>query len=328
MVFHGTCAFIPVEAKVKVREIFDEIPWQAIAEKELATSFSFEETLARITVLKNSLGRFILICFHHIIGDGISGIDFLKQILHYYAYPQEKLQMNPESIEIPTPQPKISFAPEIKIKVRTKVKTLHIEDNIIQDLRNDATINGLSLNACLSYLILESASTAFQVSKFQFSIPVNLRQKSHLLNPLRFYTSWIDFEWEPSISIPSIIKQKLRDQTAINNMHALTEVINKRKSDKDILIHDNPIPRIFISQTKIFNNALDHDLKLTECHLLVNCECYHHTHSSLTIQLSELENYRLFINVNYCDALMQETEVDLFLRNLKSIFQGIVCQTI
>lgn len=327
------CGFIPISPQINVRKISNNVQWQTIAENELGTSFLDGETLVRVTVLSTSESQYIIICFHHIIGDGISGVDFLKQLLHYYNHPNQACGFNDEKITLPVPVQKVMPASKIVVNGKTKIKTIRVDYELAQSIKIFSKQNKLTLNACLSDFILRSASSVFHADAFNVSMPVNLRKKhkNNFLNALKFDTSWIDFLWERGVTnIQSAIKGQLIKQSQKNNLIVLNKLLNDSESHADILINQNPMCQICISNVgSCVNSCCNNDsLKLTELHLSVNCEHYHKTRNSFTIQLSELIDHGLFINVNYCDAHVSDSEVNLFAQNFENALRELKCQSI
>lgn len=326
------CGFIPISPYVDVRKIPDDVQWQVIAENELAKPFLDEEVLIRVTLLSTSKFQHIIICFHHIISDGISGVDFIRQLLHCYNHPNQACGFNHEKITLPVPVQKVMSTCKTVVNGKTKIKMIRVDCELVQSIKNFAKQNKLTLNACLSDFILKAASSAFHVPAFNVSMPVNLRRKhkNDLLNPLKFDTSWIDFLWERGVTnIQSAIKGQLTKQNQKNNLIVLNALLNDSESHENILINQNLIPQICISNVGSYSDSCcNHDaLKLTELHLSVNCEHYHKIQSSFTIQLSELSHHGLFININYCSAYVGDSEIDLFVENLKNAFQELKFQS-
>lgn len=83
-IWPNTCGFALTNNPLLIKEINQDIDWRVIAENELSRQFLDGEVLARITVLKNKMRQYIIFCFHHIIGDGTSSINFLLQIIRIY----------------------------------------------------------------------------------------------------------------------------------------------------------------------------------------------------------------------------------------------------
>jgi len=76
--------FIKTCQKLEVQCITDNKGWRRAAENELSKPFIDGEALARITIINSGDTHYIVLCFHHVIGDGVSGIQFLLRIIEIY----------------------------------------------------------------------------------------------------------------------------------------------------------------------------------------------------------------------------------------------------
>lgn len=285
--------------------------------------------LARITVLKTDSAQYIILCFHHIIGDGSSGIDYLLQIMHFYNYPNPLNVVEPQD-EIkkliqPIPKPRVLALQACLTIAKTKIKGIHITNDLINSIENKAKIEGGTLNGYLSALILESASQVFNIDEFNVSMSVDLRRKnsSRTVRSLKFHTSWIDFVREKSDTskiVQSKIRDRFRNKQHIKNLIDLSDTVDQRDNDADfakLFIASQPTICVG-NNSKVSNSDNENStLKLTELHSSVNCQAYIGARHSCTIQLCQLSQQGLSINVNYVDTLMDEKEINFFISCLE-----------
>ncbi len=331
------CGFIKINEAMPVSETHDQ-NWQTVAETELAKNFSDNGVLARIILLKNKNIQYIVLCFHHIVGDGISGIHFLLRILHFYCDLDASSSPNFKNLlrdfTIPEPNSRLAEGYAFNPSAVTKIQSIKIDLAAVKRIENMAKISGFSLNAYLYANILQVASDVFDTNYFNVSIPVDLRVKKNnpIIFPLKFHTSWIDFQWKKAISentletvqfLQSQMRSDFRKKQYISNLNILTEQINKRENNfnfsKSFISKE---PTICISNAGAIDTIMrDRNIilpfQLVELHLSVNAQAYMGTHDSFTVQLSQLKNYGQFININYPSSLINEQKISYFLDRIK-----------
>lgn len=328
------CGFIPTDRSIDINEIHLDTDWRKIAENELSKPFLHNDSLARITVLKTKTMQYIILCFHHIIGDGNSGINFLSKILYYYNDPKyiEKIHTDKENeILLPTPKPQTLSTDQVFSEtVKTKISGIHIKNDLIPAIENKTKALGCSLNSYLSLMILEAASEVFNTNEFDVAMSVDLRKRNvnQSFQNLKFLTSWIDFKWKANDSAKSIqskIRSGFHEKQHLKNLISLNEVINQRKNHSDFInAFSSKNPSICISNCGKINIPTNESvaLKLIELHLSVNCQAYLGARNSFTIPFSQLNQNGIFINVNYVDTLVCEKEIKIFLSFLE---QKLIC---
>lgn len=327
------CGFIPTNKSISIHEIYLDIDWQKIAENELAKPFLHNDSLARITVLKTKTTQYIILCFHHIIGDGSSGINFLFRILHYYNHPEnfkKTFHDKEKELLLPTPEPRILTNQACSENIKTKINGIHIKNDLMSAIEDKTKALGCSLSSYLSQKILEAASEAFHTHEFDVTMSADLRirNENQSLHNLKFHTSWIDFKWQVNDSakaIQSKIRAGFHENQHLKNLTTLNKAVNQHKNHSDFLnAFLSKKPAICISNGGKINNPTNENsaLKLIELHLSVNCQAYLGASNSFTIPLSQLNQHGLFINVNYADTLVSEKEIKIFLSFLE---EKLIC---
>lgn len=332
------CSFVVANTPAPVIEIFNDCGWQQIAENELATPFIEYAALARITLLKSKNIQYIILCFHHVIGDAASGIYFLKRIIEHYnntnLFVASMDENNDNHFLLPSPQSKISTLQAHTPNTTTKLNGIEISVQIIRKLEKRAKNAGYSMNTCLSDSILQAAAKIFNAKNFDVSMPVSLRNKHNAMSALKFHTSWINLEWSHSKSqnkenrikkLHSQIHTALTEKQYINNLHKLNKLIEQSENHFDFsqsFIAKQPT--ICISNLGVIdiqNTKDNHPLKIIDIHVAVNAQAYMGTAESFTIQLSQIADRGLFINMCYPSPLITKEKSSLFLKQLESLLK-------
>lgn len=325
------CGFVEVNQAIPTREIDHENDWRKIAEEELAKPFADLEVLARITVLKSKSVNYIIFCFHHIIGDGSSGIHFLLRTLHFYdntKSSEHTIKYLQKNDKLPTPEPKITVEKVCAPNSITKIKGVRIDLDAMHRIECHAKNKGYFLNAYLSEIILQTTFIVFEQNQYTVSMPIDLRKrnKNNRYFPLKFHTSCINFEASNNITakaIQSKIREAFRKKQYIENLSLLNNMINQRTSDLEFSkLFISKAPALCISNAGVIDTASIQDsvnasLQLVEFHLSVNAQSYMGTAESFTVQLTQLENQGLFININYPFPLISEEKMSYFLNRLE-----------
>ena len=320
-------AFVTTNQPVQVKLINSKEDWRKIAENELATKFLDGEVLARITLVNHFDIQYIIFCFHHVIGDGVSGTHFLSRLINIYNNSKLLISINETQINIPVPKESLSVSEErFENRFSTKIKGISIDSKKIAFLENKIKKLDIPLNAYLYAKILESAFYAFGVSCFNVSMPVDLRERTMKasFSQLKFLTSWIDFEINNQGNdlveiMQEKIKQGFRLKQHLYNLISLSNKIDLRASNvcfTKSFVSNKPticISNLSFVDDKVFYDQIEGELKLVELHLSGNAQSYMGTSDSFTVQLCRLKNRGQFLNVNYPSPLVLHEKIDMFL---------------
>jgi hypothetical protein len=326
------CDFISIDEEIPVRTIASKNGWQSIGEKELNTHFINGKSLARITIIKTKTVQYIMLCAHHIIGDGFSALQFLLNIITKYNLTPilDKNKIEGDEQKKSTVWPKSFNKNNNSV---TRIKSINFDKTIVDGLLKHSKDSGSSLNSYLSEKILLSMYETFDLEKTQVSFPVNLRKERVFTSAceLKFLTSWINFTIEkPGQNskdalhhiINRKIRKKLKDSQHIHNIKKLAGVIKHRKDDRTYADgFASKESSIFISNAGDIDYRQKDDkvkLKLAEIHMSVSAQLYMGTPDSFTIQITMLNSQSLYINVNYPHPLVDENKINIFLETLNS----------
>lgn len=320
-------AFVTINQSVQVKSINSKEDWRKIAENELATRFLDGEVLARITLVAGFDIQYVIFCFHHVIGDGVSGSHFLSRLISIYNNSESTSSINEMQVDIPVPK---KILPESEEKFEnhfhTKIKGISIDSKKMAFIENKLRKSGCSLSSYLYAKILESAFYAFDISYFNVSIPVDLRERSAVrsFSRLKFLTSWIDFEVDKQGDnlvkvVRERIQQNFRLKRHLYNLISLSKKIDLRVSNACFakkFVSNKPticISNLGSVDDKIFCSKIEGELKLVELHLSGSAQSYMGTSDSFTVQLCRLKNLGQFLNVNYPSPLVSNEKIDMFL---------------
>lgn len=329
------CGFILKEGDIPIYEFEANDSWERFGETELNTFFSEGKALARFTILRAKEFGYIMFCFHHIIGDGASGIQFLLDIIDLY---NSGFMADIKSFKKKTNVP-LNLWPEIrppnilkpKKNIITKISSLLYDEQITSSLINHVKENGSTLNSFLSSQILLSMNEVFNNTFVNVCFPVDLRKTKYLCDglKLKFFTSWISIfitglQNKDGKKLCNLIKNEIKSQLNrreyFYNLKKLLDNINSRQNDSAYVnSFISTEPTICISYSgNIKKPYLDENykLKLTEIHMSVSTQGYMGTPNSFTVQLTKLNNKKIFININYPFPLIQEDIIKKFLESL------------
>ena len=314
------CGFVPTDHQIQVQYISDMVNWLKVAEGELAKPFLDGEVLARITLIDGDGVQYIILCFHHVIGDGTSGTQFLQRIISFYNHPSSIIITGRAPINAPIPSEKKVFRAAFHPKCTTKIANIFLDLEKMQFVEAGAIRLGCSLNAYLSANLLKAALEVFGVSHFNISMAVDLRREvdTQSFYPLKFLTSWIDFKSDGLSGhfiegLQSNVRRCLKAKQHLNNLNALNQKINYRNDDvsfaQDFISRRSSVCITNSGMIDDITAFSDGAIKIVEWHLSVSVQSYMGTHDSFTVQLNGLKGVGQFIKINYPDPLVSSEKV-------------------
>lgn len=323
------CKFILIENKVEVEEIISTDGWQKFGERELEKPFLSGQSLAKIIVVKlneNSV-RYIILCFHHIIGDGVSGLQYLLKIIS--TYNSQKFEMknmryrkNPEINNI-----KLTNTINDS-KITTKISSFFLAEPVVESLTQYTKRYNCSLNSYLSSVFLFSMKENFSINEgIDLYYSFNLRKKNFIQakSSMKYLTSWINFRVENEkiydffnlkYYLQDNIREKIRHKQYLMNMKTLLESVKGRENDiayRESFISKKPTLCISNLGSILYENVDDSKIKINGIHLSVNAQSYMGTSDSFTIQII-IFNGKIFLEVNYPYPLILEKKIIDFLK--------------
>lgn len=320
------CGFIKTHKKLGVQCVAGNREWRNVAEDELSKPFIDTEALAQITVINSGDIHYILLCFHHVIGDGASGIQFLLRIIEIYNNAHVSITTNEIECDIPASNVTPYFDKAEKPECATKITGISIDNERMRQVESKAKKLGCSLNAYLSAKLVQAAGEIFKVPSFDISMAVDLRRKikGESFVPLKFLTSWIDFKANIETdnfaeTMHKHIRRCFREKQQFQNLNVLNEMVYSCSNNANFAkAFISTQPTICISNSGITESPFitpnnKDELKVVELHLSVNAQSYMGTKDSFTVQLSRLKEQGQFINVNYPDPLVSGKKIDSFL---------------
>jgi|GEM_PF-4990840 len=312
--------------------------WQKSVEYELNKPFQEGDALLRVRVIKTNRLYYILLCFHHIICDGKSAIEFLLTIFNIY-------NNNLLSVEKPRTCAKniVDFFPFqcqqfSKIKYNsnnniTKIDGIILSKNIINSIIKYGKFKNQSVNSILSSFIINSYQKTFcHTENLNLHISIDLRRFEKNKN-LGFHTSWINILIknqyclkELAYTVGENIVSSLQKNEHINNLILLNNIINKRIDERSFIDQFiSKSPTLGISNCgNIRVPEPTSGIKISEIHLAANCQSYLGTQNSFMITIATVNNNSLSINVCYPSPLVSSQLVAIFLKNLHKIIHSFI----
>ena len=319
------CGFIKCNKTLKVRFDISCDSWQKIAEQELKTPFNEGEVLLRVsTVLIGSL-TYLIFCFHHIICDGKSIIQFIIDLIKYYNNPFSYVGSERISLlaSIGSPIAK-NFPIPILGKNVTKIMSITISEDESRKIVRHAKMKSLSFTSIISSLIISAYFKSFVVNKLNINLPIDIRNTNDKDYRLSFIASWVNFpigKQDDNHLLANIFERKLKssmsDMQHFNNIAKLSDMIDSRKNDSEFLGR-------FISQTPSlgisnsgnwhveYNGSYVNKINLRSINLAVNSQAYM-GRKSFTVAIANVNRNNLTLNICYPYPIVSDKEIINFI---------------
>lgn len=323
--------FIPKEKEITQNIIKTTKEWTIFVENELRKKFNSGDSLLRTTFINNPKAKYIIFCFHHIIADAVSGINFILNVFRrYYEWvPRSnciipKLELFPDNIPFYPDERRIGSV--ITPASQTKIDGFVLTNNIANIIKK---IN-VTVTAYLTSCIMLSMQEVFHTALTEFIIATDLRdnEKNRKNEPLQLFASCLSIgplknNYSDKKILANLfnleIKKQLEAGYSWNSRSDLYRIIKGRKSDnyfaKQFISNSS---RVFVSNcgdTKI--PKIDNLPIISELYIFVNCQSYMGTDDSFTIQVTSLDKKKSFCSISYPDPIVKEEKIKEFKRSLK-----------
>lgn len=309
--------------------------WTSYAEIELSKKFDPYSILARLTLVKKENNiNYLLFCFHHIIGDGASGLNFISDLLKIYS--SSSLNRKHQSM-IPDPIKLYPQIGEFKEDIQnrnsntTRCKSICLSKNEISTLLNKLKHYNTTFNGFLACVALRAASEVeVQKSDFILHIPVNIRNK--LMDnaddkKLSFITSWIEipidikkFKTTRDLAfyIADKIKSKLINNEPLDHLVSINTAFSTSSWNDILKSVQASVPTIAVSNPgKLSFDSIYGDIKLLELHHSGNCQAFLSHANSFYLAVTNLNNESMSIDMNYSEPAANEEKMLKILYDVK-----------
>ena len=330
------CAFMQTTQSINIIWEEGKKAWQRVVERDLATPFQDDSCLVRLTVLESQPGIYhLLFCFHHIIGDGMSGARFMLDVLSVYNQepPCAKSSGAVDTVDL-FPEPTVKGEVIDHNGVTTRIETMTLKRKAIDILLQRHT-PGLRVGDYLRAIILQSMLKVFSIESLKVNLPVNLRADRTIAgaHDLSFLTSMVRLKLEQGLQsslldIHHSIKKQFTDCVKKNEhlkaMQDLLDCINHRDSDQAYVDQfASTESTVFYSQLGNIDTPTVSEvgaLHLVDCHVAVNCQTYMGTCDSLTVQVVELNRETVSVTFNYPSPLISQPTVQKLMQMVQQQF--------
>jgi hypothetical protein len=330
------CGFIQTSQSIDIIWERGKKAWQRVVEQDLATPFQDDSCLVRLTVLESQPGIYhLLFCFHHIIGDGMSGARFMLDVLSVYNQkpPCAKSSGVVDTVDL-FPEPAVKGEVLDYNGVTTRIETMTVKRKAVEVLLQRHA-PGLRVGDYLRAIILKSMFKVFSIDSLKVNLPVNIRSDRTIAgaHDLSFLTSMVRLKLEQGlqsslVDIHHSIKKQFTDRVKKNEhlkaMRDLADCINHRESDQAYVDQfASTEPTVFYSQLGNIDTPTVSEveaLHLVGCHVAVNCQTYMGTSDSLTIQVVELNRELISITFNYPSPLISQPAVQQLMQMVQQQF--------
>jgi NRPS condensation-like uncharacterized protein len=178
------CSFIQRNKEIQINFDYPCNSWEKVVENELTLFFSAGDALLRINIISINNSHHIIICFHHIICDGKSALEFLSSIINHYNSPSSYINSNNRTdnaelvIERIIPKPIIFPSGNNHIVNTTKICSKTVANGSIKLIVENSKKIKKSVNSILSSLVISAYHDTFNMSnKITIMQPIDLRIK-------------------------------------------------------------------------------------------------------------------------------------------------------
>lgn len=309
-----------------VMKINDRRSINDICNDELAKGFNEGEALLRLLYMEGS--DYLVCVFHHIIGDAVSCIQFLTDLMlssdSNFSQESTSSENFPDFLNL---YPKFNSSVFTgRSCINTKITKTHhsvFRGSKFVEISEKLKEIPSSSNSQIIWWLFNAARKTFNLNSYNVSMPFNLRRLRNIASDerLSFYSSFISCELSTNDTVQDISKKTRKEflhGKPMLNISQINECCNNIGSIDDFTnSFSSKTPSLVISSNKVINDQKD-KIGISELLVFVSAQDFFSSSCSFTIQYG-LTDKSISVCVSYPYPLMNEEKVDLFFQELTKL---------